>query len=219
VGLDFSCVYEVSFEGFFDACSRALIELVRKQYDEKLQEMAKIILPLALFLKKALNNLGQTIIYLQTELNAIEVDEKIRNIDRSEEKQNPFSARFSQISSLPSPRCRILWTKIGLHFNYHARNSPSLVQNNLASRSIATRSCLLLKNSCPSIFFIESLFLRSQPPGIARAPILKTLFEEKFPSLPNIPCCHSLQGEWNFNNLFRVIIVSALTKLFIYLVS
>jgi DNA-binding MarR family transcriptional regulator len=64
------------------------VELLQKQYNEKLHEQALAILPLVNFLNKTIKNLGETIIYLETELNAIEVDEKIRNVDRSEEKQD-----------------------------------------------------------------------------------------------------------------------------------
>jgi len=64
------------------------VQLLQKQYNEKLHEQALAILPLVNFLNKTIKNLGEMIIYLETELNAIEVDEKIRNVDRSEEKQN-----------------------------------------------------------------------------------------------------------------------------------
>jgi hypothetical protein len=64
------------------------VELLQKQYNEKLHEQALAILPLVDFLNKTIKNLGEMIIYLETELNAIEVDEKIRNVDRSEEKQD-----------------------------------------------------------------------------------------------------------------------------------
>jgi hypothetical protein len=64
------------------------VQLLQKQYNEKLKEQALAILPLVNFLNKTIKNLGETIIYLGTELNAIEVDEKIRNVDRTEEKQN-----------------------------------------------------------------------------------------------------------------------------------
>lgn len=64
------------------------VQLLQKQYNEKLHEQALAILPLVDFLNKTIKNLGEMIIYLETELNAIEVDEKIRNVDRSEEKQD-----------------------------------------------------------------------------------------------------------------------------------
>jgi hypothetical protein len=64
------------------------VQLLQKQYNEKLHEQALAILPLVNFLNKTIKNLGEMIIYLETELNAIEVDEKIRNVDRSEEKQD-----------------------------------------------------------------------------------------------------------------------------------
>jgi hypothetical protein len=64
------------------------VQLLQKQYNEKLHEQAQTILPLVDFLNKTIKNLGEMIIYLETELNAIEVDEKIRNVDRSEEKQD-----------------------------------------------------------------------------------------------------------------------------------